>query len=198
MPDVARRRRVGWGEVVAMAATVIRERGIEALTTQELAERLNTDVADVTYWFTDRGDLLSAVIKVRQERFLELAWARLAEERSHAGKLRALIELAVAVRSAVYLIELLKLSLRDSSAREVRERIEEPYRDLVETVVRAGVAAGEFDDVPVDLAASTLLALITSLSVQATLGDPAVEGERMLETSIAAAEALLGASLTRA
>lgn len=194
----ARRRRVGWGEVVATAATVIREDGVEALTTRELAQRLGTDVADVSYWFTEPRELLGAVIKVRQERFLELAWARLAEERSHAGKLRALIELAVAVRSAVYLIELLKLSLRDTRASELREHIEEPYRDLVETVIRGGVAAGEFDDVPVDLAALTLLAVMTSLSVQATLGDPAVEGERMLGASIAAAEALLGVSLASA
>lgn len=60
------------------------------------------------------------------------------------------------------------------------------------------MAAGEFDDVPVDLAAPTLLTLITSLSVQATLGDPAVSGERMLKTSIAAAEAIVGVPLTDA
>jgi AcrR family transcriptional regulator len=194
MADPPRRRRVGWGEVVAMTALLIRERGIESLTLEEIAERLRTDVPDVRYWFGERHELLSAVMKVRQERFMDFAWARLAEEPSHTAKLRTLLEIGAADHNAVYLIELWKLALRDADARELREGITDRYRHMVAGVIRSGVEAGEFEDVPVEMVSLILVNLLASLSVQATLESDA-SGEEMLATSIEAAEALVGASL---
>lgn len=195
MADRLRRRRVGWGEVVAMAARVIRERGIESLTFEEMAERLGTDAPDVRYWFGERHELLSAVMKVRQERFMDIAWARLAEQPSHAAKLRTLLEIGAADHNAVYLIELWKLALRDADARELREDITDRYRHMISGVIRSGVEAGEFEDVPIEMVSLTLVNLVASLSVQATLGDGAVSGEDMFALSLETAEALVGTSL---
>lgn len=177
-----------------MAARVIRERGIDSLTFEEIAERLGTDAPDVRYWFDERHELLSAVMKVRQERFMDFAWARLAEQPDHAAKLRTLLEISAADHNAVYLIELWKLALRDSPARELREEITDRYRHMVSGVIRSGVEAGEFEDVPVEMVSLILVNLLASLSVQATLESDA-SGEEMLAASIEAAEALVGVSL---
>jgi AcrR family transcriptional regulator len=196
MADRPRRRRVGWGEVVAMAARLIRERGIDSLTFEAIAERLGTDTPDVCYWFDERHELLSAVMKVRQERFMDFTWAQLAEQPDHAAKLRTLLEISAADHNAVYLIELWKLALRDSSARELREDITDRYRHMVSGVIRSGVEAGEFEDVPVEMVSLILVNLLASLSVQATLGESDTSGEEMLAASIEAAEALVGVSLS--
>ena len=195
MAEEVRRRRVGWGEVVATGATLVREDGIDALSFEEIARRLETDVADVTYWFGTRLELLSAVIKLRQERNLDTVWIGLADERTNAAKLRKLLEISVANHYAVYWIELWKLSLRDPEARDLREELTDPYRRVVARIIRAGVEAGEFEDVPIEMASLVLVNLVASLSVQATLGDPAVSADRMLALCVQTAEALVGAKL---
>lgn len=195
MAEDVRRRRVGWGEVVAAGATLVRAEGVEGLTFEGIANRLGTDAADVTYWFGTRLELLSAVMKLRQERNLDAIWTSLADERTNAAKLRRLLEISAANHYAVYWIELWKLSLRDPEARELHEELTDPYRRVVSRIIRAGVEAGEFEDVPIEMASLVMVNLVASLSVQATLGDPAVSGDRMLALCVQTAEALVGAKL---
>ena len=54
MAEDVRRRRVGWGEVVAAGATLVRAEGVDGLTFEGIANQLDTDAADVTYWFGTR------------------------------------------------------------------------------------------------------------------------------------------------
>lgn len=198
MAEAVRRRRVGWGEVVATGAVLVRERGVEALSFDEIARRLGTDAADVSYWFSERRELLSAVMKIRQERFVDTVWSELARERTNAAKLRRLLEISAANHYAGYLIELWRLTLRDPGARDLREEVTDSYRRLVSRVIRAGVEAGEFDDVPIEMTSLVLVNLVASLSVEVTLRDPAVPEDEMLALCLQGAEALLGADLTRA
>ena len=195
MADEPRRRRVAWGEVVIAAAEIVKSEGAADLTPSALADRLGTDRADVTYWFDSPGELLGAVMKVRQERFLDEVWSSLANETTNAAKLHRLLEICAFDYNATYWIELWRLGLRDDESRRVRQQLTDGYREMATRVLRAGVVAGEFEDVPIDAVALIIVNLVASLSVQATLEDPAVDREQMLECCVDALQALVGAEL---
>ena len=196
MRDPPPHRRVGWVDVVAAAAAVVRERGVAELTIDELGRRLETEPAQIAYWFTDPRDLLAAVMRLRQQQFLERVWANLATQPTHAAKLHRLLEICSTDHYAAYWIELWRFGLRDADARELRQEIADGYRELVARVVRAGVEAGEFEDVPVDVVALILVNLVAGLSVQATLNDARVTPDEMLASCVEASQALLGARLS--
>lgn len=194
--DQAPRSRVGWGEVMQAGANVIAERGIAELDLDELARTLNAEPAAVRYWFQSEAAVLSAVMRMRQQWFIEETWARLAPLASHSMKLRELLEVCVADYDAGLWIELWKLALRDERACETHQRVSDAYRDMIARVIRSGQSAGEFGPASSDRVALTLTALICGLSVQATLNDRTVDAEYMLETCVATSERLLHGDLS--
>ena len=192
------RRRVDWGEVIQTGSDQIAKVGIQKFSLDDLAERLGAEPQALRYWFPDETAVLASLMRIRQQWFIEEAWARLAPLPTHSAKLRQLLELCAADYNANLWIELWKLSLRDEEARETRQRLSDAYRDMIARVIRSGQTAGEFGPASSDRVAMTLTALIVGLSVQATLRDRTVDDRYMLETCIATAEQLLAADLPKA
>ena len=184
--------RVGWGDVVGMAARLIPERGIAKLTLGDIAEALKTDESAVTYWFQDAGQVLVALAEIRNNWFLDEARARMANDASQTERLRDFIELCAADHEATFLIEMWRLSSRDEPARQARQAQADAFRRTIAGIIRAGQRTGEFSAVSPDKVALILAALISGFSVSATLGDPAVTPEVMHATLLDAAEQLLG------
>jgi AcrR family transcriptional regulator len=181
--------------VIQSGADAIPRVGIQRFSLDDLAEKLGAEPEALRYWFQDETAVLSSLMRIRQQWFIEEAWARLAPVPSHAGKLRHLLELCAADYNANLWIELWKLALRDEEARETRQRLSDTYRDMIARVIRSGQVAGEFGPASSDRVAMTLTALIIGLSVQATLDDRTVDEVYMLETCVATAEQLLAAQL---
>ena len=92
-------------------------------------------------------------------------------------------------------MELWTCALRDPELRSARERFDARWREVIETIVADGVAAGEFTQVDPAQTALVIAALIDGLTVQTALGDPEMSADRLTETVLASAERLLGASL---
>lgn len=183
--------KVGWGTVVTVGSRVIRDGGIGALDLSELATELGTEPAAITYWFQEPGQLLVAVMEMRQNWFLDEARARMAPLTSQADRLREFIELSVADYDAAFWIELWRLSATDEAARHSRQTLTDAYRRTIAGIIRAGQRSGEFGPVSPDKVALVLASLIAGFSVSATLGDPTVTPEMMLETLLDACERLL-------
>lgn len=187
--------RVGWSDVVNMAAQTIPERGIANLTLADLAQSLNADVSQVTYWFQDPGQVLIALAEIRNKWFLDEARARMAMLDTQSERLRKFLEMSAADHDATVWIELWRLSSRDEAARRARQALADANRRTIAGIIRAGQRSGEFAPVSPDKVALVLAALVSGFSINATLRDPAVTPEVMLATLQDAAERLLGAEL---
>jgi AcrR family transcriptional regulator len=183
--------RVNWADVVAVAGRLLPKRGIARLNLAEIAGELDTDEAAVSYWFQDAGQILVALAEIRNSWFLDEARARMANDDSQAERLRHFIELSAADHDATVLIELWRLAERDEDARQARQALADAYRRTVAGIIRAGQRTGEFGPVSPDKVALVLAALISGFSITATLKDPAMTPEVMLETLLDAAERLL-------
>ena len=183
--------RVGWGDVVGVAAQAITERGIANLTLADLAASLKVDVPAVTYWFQDPGQLLVTLAEIRNRWFLDEVSARMATAETQAERLREFLEMCAADHDATYWIELWRLGTRDDSARQARQALDESMRRTIAGIIRAGQRSGEFGMASPDKAALVLAALVSGFSIHATLGDPALTPEIMLDILLDVAERLL-------
>ena len=183
--------KVGWGDVVAVGARAIPEQGINRLSLQDVAAELGVEESAVTYWFEDVGQVLVAVMEIRKNWFLDEARARMASLETQTERLRAFLELSAADHDAIFWIELWRLASSDDSARRARQSLSDSYRRIIAGMIRAGQRSGEFGPVSPDKVALVLAALISGLGVNATLADPEVTPEVMLDTLLSAAEHLL-------
>jgi AcrR family transcriptional regulator len=190
--------RVNWGDVVGVAARMISEHGLANLKLADLAARLKADESAVTYWFQDSGQVLVAVMEIRNNWFLDEARARMAKRETQSERLREFLEMSAADHEATFWIELWRLSSRDDSARLARQAMADAIRKTLAGIIRAGQRTGEFGAASPDKVALVLAALISGFSVNVTLGDPEVSPEVMLATLLDAAERLLDAHLTPA
>ena len=185
--------RINWGDVVGVGARVIPERGIANVRLADLAAALDTDEAAVSYWFEDPGQVLVAVMEIRTNWFLDQVRARMASLDTQTQRLREFLEMSAADHEATFWIELWRLSLRDDAARRARQSLADAYRRTIAGIIRAGQRSGEFQAASPDKVALVLAALVTGFSVGATLGDPEITPEAMLDTLLSVAERLLGA-----
>ena len=197
MPEPGPRteRTVERSMVMAEAAASFRDRGADSQSLDDVAGRLGVDPEAIHYWFGSEVELLGALMKARQQMFLDTLITRFAELDGASRKLRAVIELAVDDHDATLWIELWRLSLDDESARLIRSELVDRYRELIGRLIAAGRSAGEFEPRSVDRATLTVIALVDGLSVQATVGDPLVTPTLMIERCMALAERLVGGSL---
>jgi len=183
--------KIGWGDVVAVGTRAIPEEGIRRLELNDVADELGVEEAAVKYWFEDIGQVLVAVMEIRKNWFLDEARARMAPFETQTERMRAFIELSAADHDAIFWIELWRLATTDESARRARQSLADSYRRIIAGMVRAGQRSGEFGPASPDKVALVLAALISGLSVNATLDDPEVTPEAMLDTLLRVTEGLL-------
>lgn len=189
--------KVGWGAIVGAGAAAVKARGISAMTLEDLAVDLGVNTAAVSYWFADPGQVLVAVMEIRMNWFLDEARARMSPLPTQAERLREFLELSAADHDSTNWIELWRLSARDEAARCSRQTIADAYRRTTAGIIRAGQRTGEFGTASPDKVALILTALTNGLGVSATLGDPEVSPEFMLDTLLMTAERLLSVKLER-
>ncbi len=192
---MADRMFVDRSQVMAEAVASFRDHGAGPGTLDDVASRLGAEPGAIHYWFENEIELLGALMKARQQVFLDELIIRFAELDGTGRKLRAVLELAVADHDATLWLELWRLALHDDRARQIRTELVGRYRDLVGRLIADGRDAGEFEPRSVDRATLTLIALIDGLSLQATIGARDLSPERMIELSVTLGERLVGASL---
>jgi len=133
---------------------------------------------------------------VREEReFGARVEARLGLDPTPAAQLRVILEECAADYHVESWIELWSVARRDPTARDIRQRIDDDFRMLIERVVRAGQESGDFARLPPADVALTLAAIIDGFAIQATLHDEKVTPGYMLSAFIDASELLLECEL---
>lgn len=183
-------------QILTAAAEVVAERGIAATRISDVAERAGTSAPAVLYWFESKDRMLVEALGFAEERFYGELTERLAALETPAARLRLLIEASAAAHDWTLWMEMWTWALRDAASSDARRALDERWRREIERQVEEGQRSGDFDRAdPPDRVAMILAALIDGLAVQATLRDPAMPAERMLELSIEIAERLVGAEL---
>ena len=114
---------------------------------------------------------------------------------SPSCRLRVILEELAADYNIETWIEFWSLARRDPASRELRQRIDDDFRMLIEGVVRDGQQAGEFAKLPPADVALMLASIVDGFTVQATLHDEKVNPGYMLSAFVDAAELLLDCEL---
>jgi len=193
-PRLAEERRPA---ILAAAAEVIRERGLEQTRVADVADRAGTSAPSVLYWFASKGELLSEALTTAEERFYAELSAELAALPGARERLVRVIEswTGEGDYDAALWIELWARSLRDPELAATRAALDRRWRETLAEIVREGQATGEFGPGDPNDLALLLCALMDGLMVQITLGDPDCRPQRVLELCLRLAERELACKL---
>ncbi|MDL5158658.1 TetR/AcrR family transcriptional regulator [Actinomycetospora termitidis] len=166
MSRVQRKRDERVRRIVAVAAEVFGERGYEASTLEEVAERLDVTKGSLYYYFAGKDELATAAIETLGTDWTERleALATSTGDRPRDERLRALLREHIAIAVHEYPAALRLFLVPDSWPAALRMRIRELRRrhDLVfRREITAGVEAGDFAVVSVD---ATLQAMHATMS----------------------------------
>jgi AcrR family transcriptional regulator len=184
-------------EILAAAAEVIRERGVENARVADVAERAGTSAPSVLYWFATKGELLAEALTSAEERFYEELAVELAGLDSARDRLVRVIESATGTGDldAALWIELWSMALRDDDMAATREELDRRWRQAIATIVREGQDSGEFRDTDSDDMALVLASLLDGMAVQIALGDRECAPSRVRALSLSLAGRELGVDL---
>jgi AcrR family transcriptional regulator len=186
--------------LLAAAADVIKERGLENARIVDVAERVGTSAPSVLYYFASKAELLTEALTSAEERFYDELERELQRIEDPAGRLLAVISAGCGEGDydAALWMELWARALRDPELAATRAELDGRWRKAIADVVRYGQARGEFGPADPDEVAVLLASLLDGLSVQIALRDVEVTAPRVRELSVRIAERELGCDLQKA
>lgn len=181
-------------ELLAAAASVIRERGLENARVADVAEEAGTSGPSVLYYFASKAELLTEALTTAEERFYEDFTVELDGIESARERLVHTVESMTGEGDydAALWMELWARALRDSELAATRADLDARWRRTIEGVVRYGQERGEFGPADPNEFAVMLGALLDGLAVQIALRDKEVAPDRVRELAVRLAERELG------
>jgi AcrR family transcriptional regulator len=181
-------------ELLAAAASVIRERGLENARVSDVAEEAGTSGPSVLYYFASKAELLTEALTTAEERFYEDFTVELDGIESARERLVHTVESMTGEGDydAALWMELWARALRDSELAATRADLDARWRRTIEGVVRYGQERGEFGPADPNEFAVMLGALLDGLAVQIALRDKEVKPDRVRELAVRLAERELG------
>ena len=184
-------------ELLAAAASVIRERGLENARVADVAEEAGTSGPSVLYYFASNAELLTEALTTAEERFYEDFTVELDGIESARERLVHTVESMTGEGDydAALWMELWARALRDSELAATRADLDARWRRTIEGVVRYGQERGEFGPADPNEFAVMLGALLDGLAVQIALRDKEVKPDRVRELAVRLAERELGCEL---
>lgn len=173
-------------EILAAAASVIRERGLENTRVSDVAERVGTSAPSVLYYYASKAELLKEALTSAEEGYYE----ELEAELGGIGSARERLVRIVAGGAgdgdydAALWMELWAKALRDPELAATRAELDGRWRAAIAGVVRYGQERGEFGPADPDEFAVLLASLLDGLAVQIALKDEYVTADRVRELSL--------------
>jgi len=181
------------------AMDVIAERGFADTRIADVAERAGSSPALVIYYFQTKDNLLTEAVRLAEDLWYDFVYRSMDAVTGARGRLEAIVHTSFHPAAdlgfpdlASLWVELWARSLRHTEVARMREAFDAQWRQVIAGVVLEGQATGEF--APVDAAefATALSALLDGLSVQLTLGDPAVDPAVAIRIAMGFAAGRLG------
>jgi AcrR family transcriptional regulator len=186
--------------LLAAAAEVIRERGLENARVSDVAERAGTSAPSVLYYFASKAELLNEALTSAEERYYEELEAELGGIESARERLVRIVAGGAGDGDydASLWMELWAKALRDPELAATRAELDGRWRQAIAAVVAYGQERGEFGSADPEQFAVLLASLLDGLAVQIALKDAEVTPQRVRELALAFAERELNCELTPA
>ena len=186
--------------ILAAAAEVIRERGLENARVADVADRVGTSAPSVLYYFASKAELLKEALTSAEERYYVELERDLQEIESARERLVRIVGGGASEGDydAALWMELWAKALRDPDLAATRAELDGRWREAIADVVRYGQERGEFGPADPESFAALLASLLDGLAVQIALEDEEVTPARAEALSLAFAERELGCELTTA
>jgi AcrR family transcriptional regulator len=185
-------------ELLASAASVIRERGLENARVADIAEHAGTSAPAVLYWFASKSELLKEALTSAEESFYDDLARELEGIERARDRLLRIVETCSGDGDydAALWMELWARALRDPDLAATRAELDGRWRHTIAAVVRYGQERGEFGPADADEFAVLLASLLDGLAVQIALRDMEVTPDRVRELAVKLAERELGCELS--
>jgi AcrR family transcriptional regulator len=187
-------------QIIEAAAEVLYERGLFETRIGDIAERAGPSGPTILYYFESKDRLLEEAVDHTDREFYARLTAGQARFDLPSDKLVHFVEETSLGPSGfsdwTLWMEIWVRARRDESVRDSYFELDRRQRNLIAEIVRDGQDAGEFTvDADPDAFAIALSGLMDGLGVQATLGQPDVTPERMIEICLGLASNELGCKL---
>jgi len=184
-------------ELLASAAAVIRERGLEHARVADVAERAGTSAPSVLYWFASKSELLKEALTSAEAAFYDDLARELAEIESARARLVRIVDTCSGDGDydAALWMDLWARALRDPDLAATRAELDGRWRRTIADVVRYGQERGEFGPADPEELAVLLASLLDGLAVQIALRDMEVTPDRVRELALKLVERELGCEL---
>jgi AcrR family transcriptional regulator len=184
-------------ELLAAAAAVIRQRGLENARVADVAEAAGTSAPSVLYYFASKAELLKEALTSAEEGFYEDLAVELDGIESARERLHKIVRYGAGEGDydAALWMELWPRALKDPELAATRAELDGRWRRTIAGVVRYGQKRGEFGPADPEEFAVLLGSLLDGLSVQIALRDMEVTPERVRELALKLAERELGCEL---
>jgi AcrR family transcriptional regulator len=184
-------------ELLAAAAAVIRQRGLENARVADVAEAAGTSAPSVLYYFASKSELLKEALTSAEQRFYEDLEMRLGEMDNARERLHLIVGSSCGEGDydAALWMELWARALRDPELAATRAELDGRWRRAIADVVRYGQERGEFGSADPEEFAVLLASLLDGLAVQIALRDTEVTPGRVRELALKLAERELGCEL---
>jgi len=184
-------------ELLAAAAAVIRERGLENARVVDVADEAGTSAPSVLYYFASKAELLKEALTSAEERFYEDLEIELAGIEGARERMLRIVQYGAGEGDydAALWMELWARALRDPELAATRAELDGRWRRTIADVVRYGQERGEFGPTEPEEFAVLLASLLDGLAVQIALRDLEVTPDRVRELAVKLAERELGCEL---
>lgn len=184
-------------ELLAAAAAVIRQRGLENARVADVADEAGTSAPSVLYYFASKAELLKEALTSAEERFYEELEIELSGIEGARERMLRIVHYGAGEGDydAALWMELWARALRDPELAATRAELDGRWRRTIADVVRYGQERGEFGPAEPEEFAVLLASLLDGLAVQIALRDLEVTPDRVRELAVKLAERELGCEL---
>jgi AcrR family transcriptional regulator len=186
-------------DILGATARAIAERGLCDTRIADVAEIVGVSPALVLYYFPNKAALLTEALVYLDRLFYESVAEKLETAPTSESKLTILIEESCPrpagpgelPDSWVLWPATWEMSRLDPALAAARARLDEAWRSQIVDIVEDGISTGEFASVDAKDFALQLAAMLDGLAVEAMLGDPTVDAERMSDLARSFARVVL-------
>ncbi len=187
--------------VVDAAIAVVAEEGLTAASTRRIAERAGVHQGIVHYVFTDKDDLLKAVVERLVETMEQLSLTALDDAPTLIEAIRRATELFWRVTEADPGLQLAQYELTAWALRSGRADLAEWQYDRYRAVIRSALASAAGDQtlpVPLEDLADLLLSTVDGVLLGSLVRRDPAASRREMDLLLTALEALLTTDLAAA
>lgn len=183
-------------QVLRAARACIVALGYERVTMRDIAETAGVSTGTVVHYFRDKESVLEAALLGKIQDTGIAFRAALAGAQTARERLERLVEASLPASDEVrdewrLWVTFWGEATRNARLRAVSERQHQRWTRFLASILREGVAGGEFAPADPEATATQIAALVDGLAVQATLGNPALSAARMRELCLDALRHLL-------